>query len=219
MHSQARAVTTTQLAPHEKVAELALRYRDSHTHKPVSEHTQNAFGEVSDWLGDWRGELIIDACCGVGESTAKIARLYPDARIIGIDKSAARLNKHDHYATTAQNYCTVRADVIDFWHLAVQHKWRTTRQFLLYPNPYPKPAQLQKRWHASSSLPHIVALGGEIRVRSNWLLYLQEFGIALSVYDKPSCISKIDNQAPLTPFERKYQESQQDCWELRAALN
>ncbi|WP_100658628.1 tRNA (guanine(46)-N(7))-methyltransferase TrmB [Alteromonas flava] len=214
MQSQARSVTTTQLAVHEKLAHYVERYQQTQRVHAVSEHTAAAFEQCLDWLRDWSGPIIFDACCGVGESTARIAERYPDCKVIGIDKSAARLAKHQHYANTQQNYQVVRADVSDFWYLARQHGLKLAKHFLLYPNPYPKPSQLQKRWHASPSMPDIIALGTELVVRSNWLIFLQEFQQALSLYDIESGIEPVSSGEPLTPFERKYMASGQACWQL-----
>lgn len=216
MQSQARSVTTTQLAVHEKLAQYVERYQHTQRQHAVSEHTAAAFEQCIAWLGDWRGPIIFDACCGVGESTARIAESHPDCKVIGIDKSAARLAKHQHYARATDNYLVVRADVSDFWYLAKQHGLNLTKHFLLYPNPYPKPSQLQKRWHASPSMPDIIALGGELIVRSNWLIFLQEFQLALSLYDIKSALEAVSEDEPLTPFERKYMASGQACWQLKS---
>lgn len=218
MESVARGITTTQQAPHDDIIEFVERYRRSTNQRPISQHTKDAFDCVSEWLSKSDGDIILDACCGVGESTAIIANQHPDMRVIGVDKSAARLAKHAHYSAGGDNYRVVRADVIDFWRLARAENWQLTKHFILYPNPYPKPAQVKKRWHASSSLPDIVALGGELTIRSNWQIYLQEWSIALAYYGKSSVINDIDNSAAITPFERKYQAAGQPCWQLKATL-
>ena len=207
-------ITTTQTQPHEKLIEYVERYQRAARGRPVSAHTQAAFDESLNWLDDWQGDIIFDSCCGVGESTAAIAKQFPDAKVIGIDKSAARLAKHAHYGTSLDNYRVFRADVNDFWFLAHQHGMRLSHHFLLYPNPYPKPSQVQKRWHAGPAMPDFVRLGGKIQVRSNWQILVQEFQIALSVYGIQAMVTEVEATEPMTPFERKYQAAGQQCWQL-----
>jgi tRNA G46 methylase TrmB len=144
--------------------------------------------------------------------------LYPHARIIGVDKSIHRLEKHAHQE--GRNYCLVQADLNDFWRLAVNAGWALDRHFLLYPNPYPKHAHLQRRWYAMSAFSDILALGGLLIVRSNWPLYIQEFQIALGVAGHEASIGELEHTdlIPMTLFEKKYLESQQSLWELNCTI-
>ncbi|MDM7861278.1 SAM-dependent methyltransferase [Alteromonas sp. ASW11-36] len=213
MSYSVRPINTTQTEVHDKLEEYVKRYQQAPRRRPVSEHTQLAFDAAIEWLGDWQGPIIFDSCCGVGESTAVIAAQYPDAKVIGIDKSAARLAKHTSYTNASSNYQVIRADVNDFWYLAQQHGIKLSHHFLLYPNPYPKPGQIQKRWHAGPAMPDFIALGGTIEVRSNWRLLLEEFRLALIIYGIESELTAVSGE-PMTPFERKYLLSGQDCWRL-----
>ena len=213
-HSSARSISTTQTQIHEKLDALVKRYQHATNQRPVSAHTREAFQRACDWLGDWSGEIIIDSCCGVGESTARLAMANPKAKVIGLDKSQARLSKHSHYQQQASNYCVIRADVNDFWRLIAQHHWPVSAHYLLYPNPYPKPAQVQKRWHACAAFVDLMALTPNVRVRSNWLIYLLEFAQAAQHYGVASNLHQVSDGQAFTPFERKYQDSGQTCWEL-----
>ena len=210
-----RAITTNQTGVHEKLIDLISKYSQSMNKRPINKHTQKVFDDVCEWLGDWKGELILDNCCGVGASTAKIAQQYPNGKVIGIDKSAQRVDKHSHYAVAQDNYLVVRADLNDFWRLARQAQWQCNQQYLLYPNPYPKSTQVQKRWHGSPAFLDMLALGGDLIVRSNWRLYLDEMAVVLSHLGRASTLSHVADDEPMTPFEAKYQQSGQVCWELR----
>ena len=61
----------------------------------------------------------------------------------------------------------VKADVNDFWRLAMESGWRPIRHYLLYPNPYPKASQLRKRWYGSPAFHRCWHWVG-LTVRSNW---------------------------------------------------
>ena len=53
--------------------------------------------------------------------------------------------------------------------------------------------------------------------KSNWQLYVEEFGVALFQLDVPAQVQCIGAEAPpMTRFEHKYRESGQDLWCLRA---
>lgn len=209
-----RTVTSNQVGIHHKLDTLVMRYQQTESKRPVCEHTREAFVAVEDWLDGWQGDIILDSCCGVGQSTATIAAAYPDCKVIGLDKSVMRLGKHSHYQSGADNYAVFRADVNDFWRLAVQGQWSVKKHYLLYPNPYPKSSQIQKRWYGCAAMVDLMALCPVIEVRSNWLLYLQEFAQAAKHYGLSSEIETVTKGQPMTPFERKYLASGQTCWVL-----
>jgi tRNA G46 methylase TrmB len=189
--------------------------------KPIQAHNQKAFDEINEQVAQWRGPLILDSCCGVGESTARLAEQHPDAMVIGVDKSAHRLERHSHYQSNeqGQRYWVVRADLMDFWRLARQANWQPQQHCLFYPNPWPKSAHLARRWHGSPVWKDLVALGGQLQVRSNWSLYLLEVAQALQVSGYQAMVSLLpENSEPITPFERKYQNSGQALWQLHANL-
>lgn len=212
-------IETNQHQPHEDIPALVARYQTHENKRPYAQHTKDAIQLVLSWLDDWSGDVIIDACCGVGESTAILAQQYPMARVIGVDKSQARLAKHAHYAPTQHdNYRIIQADLHDFWRLLASAKtnyaWNISKQCLFYPNPYPKKTQVQKRWHASASFMPMLACSSNIELRSNWKIYVEEFQIALRLVNIDSNIAPIPNTTAITPFERKYSLAGQQCWQL-----
>jgi tRNA G46 methylase TrmB len=197
---------------------VVSRHLTHSSQKPFAEHTLQAFQQATAWLAKGAGSLIIDSCCGVGESTAKLALAHPNARVIGIDKSALRTQKHPSYSSVAANYIVLRADLKDFLRLLVLDGVVLEKHFLLYPNPYPKSAHLQRRWYASSTLSDIIQLGGTLEVRSNWPLYIQEFAKALQIAGIASTVNPFSHPTPISPFERKYWHSGQSSWQLVANL-
>jgi tRNA (guanine-N7-)-methyltransferase len=218
MQQQSRTISTNQTGIHQNLHKVVTRHLACASQKPLSIHTQEAFQDAISWLGNWQGDLILDSCCGVGESTVNIAQAHPNARVIGIDKSALRTDKHQAYASTLQNYLVLRADLSDFLRLLILSDKKLTKHYLLYPNPYPKSAHLQRRWYATSALRDILKLGGTLEVRSNWQLYIQEFSAALNIANISNKISVYQSEKAVTPFERKYWQSGQNSWQLLAKL-
>jgi len=158
--------------------------------------------------------LILDACCGVGQSSRAIARAHPNHWVIGVDKSVSRLTRGGE--ALPDNVLLLRADLVDFYRQARQAGWRLDKHFVLYPNPWPKSVHFGRRWHGSPVFPDMVALGGVLELRTNWRLYAEEFHLALACFDRPSEVELFVPETPLTPFEAKYQRSGQSLWRLTA---
>ncbi|WP_106476099.1 tRNA (guanine(46)-N(7))-methyltransferase TrmB [Phytohalomonas tamaricis] len=222
MHANSSPIVTSQVHPHEDLARRVARGLDTPWRKPVADHTQEAFDYAEHWRKARGLPVIIDAGCGVGLSTRRLAERFPDHSVIGIDRSADRLSRDlsREYGDFPDNALLVRADLVDFWRLALDAGWQPVRHYLLYPNPYPKAAQLKRRWQGHPVFPAIVALGGQLELRSNWSVYAEEFALALTQAAKVR--PTLENFSPeggyLTPFERKYAESGQRLWRLTCEL-
>lgn len=216
-----KEIITNQEGIHEKLTEVVEKHLATPSKKPFQQHTLDAFEQVKERLKGHQGDIILDACCGVGQSTRLIAKRHPDAFVIGVDKSAARINKDDQFliedtdTSQVDNFILVRADLNDFYRLLMNEKWQINKHFILYPNPWPKSKHLQRRWHGSAVFPQIIALGQTIELRSNWRLYLEEFLQAAEIAGRSGHISLVEDESPLTPFEAKYQASGQQCWQLK----
>ncbi|MCO7198279.1 MULTISPECIES: methyltransferase domain-containing protein [unclassified Pseudoalteromonas] len=218
--ANSRSITTNQQGLHEKLDEIVTKHLTAEFKKPIAAHTQSAFDEVNARVQAFNGPIILDSCCGVGESTANLAKRHPDALVIGIDKSAHRLDKHDvEYKQTEQGqYILVQADLNDFWRLALEADWQPTHHYLLYPNPWPKAKHIQRRWHGSAVFPFIVKLGGKLELRSNWDIYVKEFARALALSGVDVEVEAYESDEAITPFERKYWASGQSSTRLVVTL-
>lgn len=210
-----KAIITNQQGIHEQLTAVVDKHLRHPFLKPIQAHTQAAFEQADALVKRHQGPLILDACCGVGQSTRILAKQHPEALVIGIDKSADRITRNVEDIWQADNYVLLRADLNDFYRLAVAAQWQVTKHFVLYPNPWPKAKHLQRRWHGAAVFPYMLKLGQTMELRSNWLLYLQEFQQAAAF---AGCLGKIEkvptNESSLTPFEAKYQASGQQCWQL-----
>ena len=215
-----KAIVTNQPGIHEKLVEIVNKHVTHPSQKPIQAHTQQAFDEINAIVQAFSGEIILDSCCGVGQSTRLLAKHNPSALVIGVDKSAHRINRNvdeveqDDGKGKVENYHLVRADLNDFYRLVVAANWAVAKHYILYPNPWPKAKHVQRRWHVSAVFPQIIAVGEEIILRSNWLLYLEEFQLAAEVLSFKGDISTVNVTQPLTPFEAKFHASGQQCWQL-----
>ncbi|NOG31312.1 SAM-dependent methyltransferase [Halomonas sp. TBZ9] len=218
MQQASRTVISNQTGPHEDVGRRVARALEHPLRKPLAAHNQRAFEQAAAWLQAQAAPLILDAGCGVGLSTRRLAQDFPDHAVIGVDRSADRLGRE--HGVVPENACLIRADLVDFWRLALDAGWAPQRHYLLYPNPYPKAAHLKMRWQGHPVLPVMLALGGLLEVRSNWSIYVEEFAQAVAQVTGQTadiCCHDPHNDY-LTPFEAKYARSGQTLWRLTVAL-
>jgi len=215
-----KVISTNQPGIHEKLTEIVNKHLAHPSKKPYQQHTVDAFNAVDALVKDHQGEVILDSCCGVGQSTRILAKNNPQAFVVGIDKSAHRITRNaDELAKNTEtgnidNFVLIRADLNDFYRLVAKAKWRIKKHYILYPNPWPKAKHIQRRWHGSAVFPEIISLGDEIILRSNWQLYLQEFQQAAEIAGRKGNINLVVDCQPMTPFEAKYKASGQACWQL-----
>jgi len=215
-----KAIVTNQKGIHEKLEEVVNRHLQYPSKKPFQAHTQQAFAEIDRIVQAFDGDIILDSCCGVGQSTRLLAKRNPQALVIGVDKSAHRITrnveelKEQDNVHQVSNYHLIRADLNDFYRLVVQAKWSVSQHFILYPNPWPKSKHLQRRWHGSAVFPELIHIGKQIILRSNWRLYLDEFQQAADIAGINGNIDIVADEEPMTPFEAKYIASGQTCWQL-----
>jgi len=203
--------------PDLKLKRLVQRHQRSVFRKPPADHTLLAYQLFQNRYSQWQGRpLILDSCCGVGASTVNIASQYPDAFVLGVDKSEHRLAKHHAYVVQGvRNYQLLRADCADLWFLLDRDGIHFQKHFLLYPNPWPKSSQRQRRWYAMPSMTALVKLQRFLSVRSNCLWYLEEFAWVLRWWGFDPTLGPLNLfDYSMTPFELKYHQAGQQLWLL-----
>ena len=232
---------------------------------PIAAHTKAAFAEVKKYAMEFFPDgtptkssnsdspgLILDSGVGTGRSSRMLGERYPNDLIIGVDRSFARLSKNEDATVTSgenddsfvqvvegqPNVLLVRAELGSFWRLIIEEGWTVKSQYLLYPNPYPKPRRLKSRFYAHPIFPVLLSIGDNIIVRSNWEGYLQEFAASANVVsecsktvpmtcankpilskpfmtDGPNSVVVENEKSALTLFEKKYYECGEPICELR----
>jgi len=221
MHANSRPPTSAQTGIHEQLATLLNRHRNAPFRKPYAEYNRAAFEasmERRERVAP-RAPVILDSCCGVGESSIALALNFPDHYVIGVDQSAARLGKNAKGGGLPLNLDLVRADLVDYWRLMLDTGVRPHRHYLLYPNPWPKIGHLSRRWHGHPVFPAMLALGGVLECRSNWRIYIEEFCFAIDHLKQGVAVCQdYVPEVALTPFERKYLNSGHALWRSVVSL-
>ncbi|MCQ2090114.1 MAG: methyltransferase domain-containing protein [Fibrobacter sp.] len=172
-------------------------------------------------------KVILDSGCGAGESTLHLAKRFPNVPVIGIDKSAMRLTKagnihQQEAAGTDQpsNAFWVRAELLDFWRLALEEvqagRWNIVHHAVFYPNPWPKEGEAGRRFHLHPIFPTLLALSPVTELRTNWEIYAKEFAAAARIVcaDASIACENFNPAVPETAFERKYKEARQQLWRV-----
>jgi tRNA G46 methylase TrmB len=223
MHANSRPVQSNQSSVHEQLQTVVSKHLATPFRKPLSAVNLEAFAtSIAAWKAHGGAPLILDAGCGVGLSTRKLAQAFPESFVIGVDQSADRLSRDIRWAADLpNNFVTVRADLVDYWRLMLAERIYPQQHYLLYPNPWPKKSQLGRRWHGHAIFPVLVALGGRIECRSNWKTYIDEFASSLHQLSGIAVHTEKHESVPaeaLTPFEAKYASSGHTLWRCRTEL-
>lgn len=209
--TSSRPVQSAQSGVHSRLRSVVQSHVDHpwqvKLHKPTTEAFQALEAVLS---SEPERPLILDSGCGTGQSTRDIAALYPDCWVIGVDQSAHRLARcgAKQFPHQVGNTIWLRAELASFWWLARQAGWSMARHYLLYPNPWPKAAQLRRRWHGHPVFPTLVALGGVLEMRCNWEIYALEFAAALEqLCGTAVTVSSLRPDSISSAFETKYRNS------------
>ncbi|MBT4793465.1 MAG: SAM-dependent methyltransferase [Halobacteriovoraceae bacterium] len=214
MKKSSRLLESNQEGIHPNLSKILATNKLKKFSKPFSSHSLSAMAEIESWIEKQGSEkeILLDLCCGVGESTFHLATEFPEKLVLGIDKSADRIQRNNSFKHNPPiNMIILRADLIDISRLLANKKdcYNFSKQYMYYPNPYPKKSQIKKRWYAHSVFPYLLELNIELEVRSNWKGYLEELVIAAEFfgYQVSRKLEPFIPEKLITPFERKYFES------------
>ena len=220
MTGNSRLINSAQDGPHGDLENLLRRHMAHPFLKPMADYNREAFAAAMQAYKSSKpgAPLILDAGCGVGWSTQRIAESYPDHFIFGVDQSVDRIQRGKPLPLPA-NAILIRADLVDFWRLLAENDVKLARHYNLYPNPWPKIGHLARRWHGHAVFPSWLALGGEVECRSNWPIYIEEMAWALTQLSGQSVLAEAyETDDPMTPFEKKYLASGHQLWRCRVDL-
>ncbi len=173
----------------------------------------------------WKDEyktLAIEIGCGVGLHPIQWCQSHPDKALLALERTKnkfqsfqSRIDSHD-----LPNLFPVFGDAQD-WAPAHLKENSVDQIFLLYPNPYPKEKQANKRWYRSPFahyLLNILKPKGQIHfatnekfLRDECLMYAKEFW-NLKVFKER--ISTSTTWKPRTHFEKKYLGRGLTCYDI-----
>lgn len=246
MIGNSKKIITAQDSIHKDLIKKAKLYTVKPSRKEIPEQVKSKIysqlEQLLPQLEDKYDSIIFDLGCGTGESTKNIATNNPKTLVIGTDKSHYRMAKAKNLLFDGCNFrfLTVKSEYLLIL-LAIVcksdtfFKFKISKVFILYPNPYPKSKHLQRRWQASPYLPFIFKLpwaedGVSIELRTNWSIYAQEFNeVMKEVYSQefnlkselvkfsindPIESGKDEVRSHISNFERKYSASNHELFKV-----
>jgi len=215
MFANSRTIVSAQSDVHDHLAARVARHLAEPFRKPIGEPSRRALATALErWQQAGGAPLILDAGCGVGESTLRLATAFPGHFVIGVDQSEKRLTAGKDWweSEMPSNFCWARADLVDVWRLLQAEAVPVRRHYVLYPNPWPKIGHLGRRWQGHAVFPALAACGDYLECRSNWQVYIDEFAQALTLVGRPAQTEAWHPTQAMTPFERKYAASGHGLW-------
>ena len=216
-------VSSSQTGIHPHLEKYVRRHLEKPWSQPFHRPTVAAYRKLNDEGVFSAGQpVILDSGCGTGKSTQRLAALFPRHNVIGVDRSHVRLAKSgvDSGFYCSGNCILLRADLPTFWRLLLKDGYSVEKHFLFYPNPWPKPGHLLRRWHAHPVFPQLLSLGGEIEMRCNWEIYALEFAAAVNFVTGAAVKPKnIQPESGISPFEQKYLERGQPLFSVIVAAH
>ena len=216
MFGNSKPVSSQQTGVAEKLEALVRKHLQHDFRKPYHSFSSALFEKIDRLARQQACPVILDAGCGTGASSRELARRYPDRVIVGIDKSHHRLKQ---YLQEEELYCKnnlilARAELVDFWRLLAESDWEIEKQYILYPNPWPKPEQLKRRWYAHPVFPTLLKAGMALELRTNWKVYADEFRQALTFASRRAKVETFETNSFISPFERKFTESKHTLYKV-----
>ncbi len=218
MSKDSRPVSSNQDDIHKDLETRLKKHLTNLYKKPYRPFSGELFRRTDEIVKEKNLPIILDSGCGTGKSSQILSEQNKDKLVIGIDKSEKRLEgflEEDNFYHD-NNLILLRADVVDIWRMAEQSQWNVEKHYLLYPNPWPKKDQLNRRWHGHPVFPQMLNLCDQIELRTNWQIYAEEFLVALEfVYDKSVSLETLTNiDSFISPFEEKYYESGHELYRV-----
>ena len=166
--------------------------------------------------------LVIEIGAGVGWHPIAYAKNHSNDYVICIERTrlkAAKLFNRVLKHPEITNVYPVRADAIP-WIWKNISKSEVSHYFILYPNPYPKSSQANKRFFNMPFMHYLLETlkpGGKITLATNSLTYIKEAYVrSLVDWKLDVCAVKTIGKGNCfrTHFEKKYVAKGQICYDL-----
>lgn len=163
--------------------------------------------------------LTVEIGAGVGFHPIHYAKTHPDTFTVGIEKTSEKFQKMqrrlEHHAL--DNVLAVHANAIQ-WVSQNLFDEEVSQYFILYPNPYPKPSQSNKRFTQMPFMQKLwqtLKVGGQLCLATNEEFYYLE---ALESWQSLPFLKILklgevaQDATPRTHFEKKYLARGEQCW-------
>jgi tRNA (guanine-N7-)-methyltransferase len=173
--------------------------------------------------------LDLEIGAGAGMHALAYARQNPSRLLVAVERTEAKFKAFESRVSRHEplkNLVAIRDNAVSVvTHLVAPRS--LDRVFILYPNPYPKESQANKRWHRMPFIQHLhecMKPGGELTIATNEVFYKDEcrawlLGLGLFKLVSEAELSLSDAETPRLPrmrthFEKKYLRARQKIYNL-----
>lgn len=170
---------------------------------------------------EW-SDVDVEIGAGQGLHSIRYCSTQPQRHLLAIERTTNKflsLKGRAQRHPALKNLHPLHADAVAvITHLLPKASIGTA--FLLYPNPYPKPKQANKRWHNSPFMSELIAklkADGRLVLATNLLWYADEAEKTLTEAWGLNLLAReviTDPAMARTHFEKKYLEAGQACYSL-----
>ncbi|MFT6071090.1 MAG: tRNA G46 methylase TrmB [Bacteriovoracaceae bacterium] len=166
--------------------------------------------------------LDIEIGCGVGLHPILYQQKHPERCLVALEHTKEKFDKfYRRFINhgSPQNLIPVHANGISWVSQQLPNE-SVDQFFFLYPNPNPKPGDLNKRWYAMPFMQKVLEVlkpDGKITLATNEKFYKEE---ALEYFLGHWKLKLIEDKIlesgfkPRTHFEKKYLEREEPCFNL-----
>ena len=166
--------------------------------------------------------LDIEIGCGVGLHPILFNKAQPNRCLVALEHTKEKFDKfYRRYLNhgSPSNLIPIHANGIS-WVSQQLPENSVDHFYFLYPNPNPKPGDLNKRWYAMPFMEKVLEVlkpGGKITLATNELFYKDEAlnyflnHWKLNLEEEKKLPSDFKHR---THFEKKYLERGEDCFNL-----
>lgn len=167
-------------------------------------------------------KTFIEIGAGQGLFAVRFAQENPSTQLIAIERTKLKFEKlvrrieNNGYS---ESVLAIHGDAVNWISHHIPDE-SVEGYFLMYPNPYPKRSQRNKRFHAmpfTEEMIRSLKKGGKLHLVTNQNFYVKE---AAEYYTKvwklePIHMESFDQRVhPRTHFEKKYLNRGERCYEL-----
>ena len=165
--------------------------------------------------------IDLEVGAGVGWHAITRSKENPKRYLIAIERTKNKFKKfNQRYIgnNSPGNLLIVHSDAINWVNENVSSKM-ISKIFILYPNPYPKKSDLNKRFYAMGFMEKLIDIlkpGGEIQLATNKKFYADETKEYLTQIYKLELLNDkiLKAEKPRTHFEKKYLLNNEKCFDL-----
>jgi tRNA (guanine-N7-)-methyltransferase len=173
---------------------------------------------------EWGQSIDLEIGCGVGYHPIQWGKTHPNRMLIAIEQTKTRFGSFQgriQHHPEIVNVLPVHDDAVS-WVTHRVPESSVRHCFLLYPNPYPKHAQRNKRWHQMPFMEFLLSRiqpGGDLTIATNERFYYEEATTLMGeLWGWNHCevtrCKDVFSLHPRTHFERKYLSRGEDCFNM-----